>query len=148
MAEAIRVVYTSRSRRWRVEKLDGTYCCDIRLNVCTTSYTSEYLVLQDGSLYDRGRFVFDVLSDQAVRDVLRDVVAAVVRKHYPHAKVIFEARALPDLRATCLSLCAAITNTGRCFMAVVRAAAVELRRAQRRLRPRGGHRTPHRQGAP
>jgi hypothetical protein len=148
MAEAFRVVYTSRGGTWRVEKLDGTYRCDIRLDVCTNSYTSQYLVLQDGSLFDKGRFVFDVLSDQAVRDVLRDVVAAVVRKHYPNAEVIFEARARPDLRTTCLSLGAAIANTGRCFTAVLRAAAVELRRAQRRARPRGGHRTPHRQGAP
>jgi hypothetical protein len=76
------------------------------------------------------------------------VVTAVVQKYYPHAKVIFEARARPDLRATCLSLGAAIANTGRCFTAVVRAAAVELRRAQRRARPRGGHRMPHREGAP
>jgi hypothetical protein len=83
--EAIRVVATTLGTSdWRVERADGTYLCDIRIEL--GSYCSRYLVLRDGHFQKEGTFFRDVWDDDAVRHVL----AAIVWQTSPNATVTVE----------------------------------------------------------
>jgi|HubBroStandDraft_6_1064221.scaffolds.fasta_scaffold168206_2 hypothetical protein len=94
MAEAIRVVSTSLGTSdWRVERADGTYLCDIRIELSASYYGSRYYVLRDGHLQKEGTFTDDAWDDDAVRDVL----TAIVRQTSPNATVTVERR--PQRRA-------------------------------------------------
>src|SRR4051794_24851862 len=90
MNETFRVVSTSfGTSDWRVERTDGTYVCDIRIELSTGYYGSRYFVLREGRLQDEGSFTYDTWDDAAARNV----VTAVLRKKYPDATVLVEPRA-------------------------------------------------------
>jgi RNA polymerase sigma factor (sigma-70 family) len=92
-AEAIRVVSTGLGTDdWRVERSDGTYLCDIRIELSASYYGSRYYVIRDGRLRKEGTFTFDAWDDAAVRDV----PTAIVRQTSPKAAVSVE---LPQRRA-------------------------------------------------
>jgi hypothetical protein len=91
----IHVVSTTHGTSdWRVEKADGTYLCDVRLELSASFYGSRYYVLDGGQLKREGTFTFDVWDDGAAREVL----TAIVKKWLaPDATVVVERQ--PQRRA-------------------------------------------------
>lgn len=87
MAEPIRVVYVDRGDNWRVEGADGTFLYDIRLLPSGTLHRFGYYVLRDHHLVHEGMFVFDIGSHERVRDVIREMITAVVQEMSPNAEV-------------------------------------------------------------
>ena len=88
MAEVLRVVSTDLGDTWRVERADGTRVFfTIRLHFSPSLYSSYYFLLVDGSLHEEGRFMFDVWSENAARDLVRDLLTDIVHQECPGAHV-------------------------------------------------------------
>ena|SRR5277367_1690442 len=94
MNETIRVVSTSHGTdEWRAERADGSYLCDVRLELSARRYGSRYYVLRNGRLDDEGTFTFDVWD----HDAMRDVLTAVMKARYSGATVTVDLQ--PQRRA-------------------------------------------------
>lgn len=80
MAESVRVVPTSLGTSdWRVEFADGTYICDIRLDISSMMNASRYYFLVDGQVTKEGTFNFAVWDYDAVRELLTLLVHSMYR---------------------------------------------------------------------
>ena len=87
MPEAIRVVPTGLGTAdWRVEKADGTYACDIRIDLSAQLHGSRYFILRDGEFRKMGNFTVDFWDEEAVHEVLTEIV----HEMYPGVQVTVE----------------------------------------------------------
>jgi len=81
---AIRVVSTSpATTEWRATRADGTYLCDIRLQLFVSWRGSHYCILNVGSLVTEGDFFCADWNDESAREVL----TAIMVKMCPGAEV-------------------------------------------------------------
>jgi len=87
--QAIRVVSTSSATTdWRATRADGTYLCDIRLDLFVNCQGSRYFIVKEGSLVKEGTFSCTDWDDETAREVL----TLIMVKMCPGAEVHVGAR--------------------------------------------------------
>jgi hypothetical protein len=88
VGDTVRLVSKRNAEDWRAEAVNGTLLFELRLSFGGS--LSRWFLLCNGRLVEVGTFRVDLWSKQVARDMLRDVLTAIVQKMCPEVEVIVE----------------------------------------------------------